>query len=209
MSLPPQLPPPLPPVSPGAGASDAGAPEHGPYSFFDAIKVGFSKYTTFRGRARGTEFWYWALFGQLLSIVLGSWTVIPTTAASVANGQVAGGSQILGSLASLVLFLPTLAVTVRRLHDVNRSGVWLVLPYVLFAGAASLFIVGVASGLTKAKGSSTDDIAALTAIFQANGGWFIGTLILGLLGLLSYIPIIVWLCSDGGPNVPNKFGVRD
>lgn len=73
--------------------------------FVTAIKTCFAKYATFEGRARRSEFWFWYLFNFIVGLVLG-W--IP----------------ILGWIISLALFIPGIAVAVRRLHDAGRSGWW-------------------------------------------------------------------------------------
>ena len=69
--------------------------------FGEAIKICFSKYVDFKGRASRSEYWYWTLF----CLIVG-W--IP--------------------LAGLVVLLPTISVFVRRMHDTNHSGWWWWLP---------------------------------------------------------------------------------
>jgi uncharacterized membrane protein YhaH (DUF805 family) len=83
--------------------------------FQDAIRSGFRNYVTFSGRASRSEFWYWALFALLASIV-GS-IVDHTFFPFASTGPIEG-------LISLVLFLPGLAMGIRRLHDIDRSGWW-------------------------------------------------------------------------------------
>lgn len=87
-------------------------------SFPDAISTGFSKYVTFSGRATRSEFWYWQLFVILLGFVTGVFDAVlfPDTYFMPIN-----------TLASLGMILPGIAVSVRRLHDVNRSGWWYLL----------------------------------------------------------------------------------
>ncbi len=75
-------------------------------TFVESIKVCFSKYAEFKGRASRPEFWWWCLFVFL---------------AGIAAGVV---SQVLSALFSLATILPSLAVGARRLHDTNRSGWW-------------------------------------------------------------------------------------
>lgn len=89
--------------------------------FGGAIKSVFSKYATFTGRARRSEFWYWYLFTFIVGCVLG-W--IP----------------VLGWLVSIALIIPNLAVGARRLHDTNRSGWWLLLNLIPLVGAIILII---------------------------------------------------------------------
>jgi uncharacterized membrane protein YhaH (DUF805 family) len=72
-------------------------------NFPNAVKSGFRNYANFKGRATRSEFWWFALFSQLLQ------TLIQGVSASIA------------SIASLVLFLPNLSLHVRRLHDIGRS----------------------------------------------------------------------------------------
>lgn len=89
-------------------------------NFFSAIKTCFSKYATFEGRARRSEFWRWVLF----AIIMGVLGFIP----------------ILGWIISLIMLLPNLAVAVRRLHDTGRSGWWWFLCLIPLIGAIVLII---------------------------------------------------------------------
>ena len=85
--------------------------------FMTAIKTCFSKYVDYNGRALRSEFWWWALFTFIASIVLG---VID----SVIFGTGWEGTGVLEAIFSLGTFLPSLFVGARRLHDVGRSGWW-------------------------------------------------------------------------------------
>lgn len=75
-------------------------------TFVDAIKSGFTNYLNFEGRASRSEFWWWVLFVFLATLVT---TLV---------------HHLLGNLFSLAVLLPGLAVTARRLHDIDRSGWW-------------------------------------------------------------------------------------
>src|SRR5436189_326586 len=91
--------------------------------FGAAIQSCFSKYATFRGRAPRSEYWYFVLFSILIQIpasILDS--ALSPERTSSRNGPVS-------ALLSLALLLPSLAVTVRRLHDTNRSGFWVLAFY--------------------------------------------------------------------------------
>ena len=90
-------------------------------SFGEAIKTCFSKYADFSGRARRSEFWYWTLFSFLVGIIL-AW--IP----------------VLGQIICLAFFVPGLAVSVRRLHDIGRSGWWYLLCFVPIVGPIILIV---------------------------------------------------------------------
>jgi uncharacterized membrane protein YhaH (DUF805 family) len=81
--------------------------------FQAAIAACLSKYVTFQGRAMRSEYWYFALFMFIVDIV------------AYALDMGLFGRPILNSLASLAFILPSLAVSVRRLHDTDRSGWWI------------------------------------------------------------------------------------
>lgn len=86
-------------------------------NFVDAVKQCFTKYVAFEGRASRSEYWWWALFIFVVSIVLG-----------MAN------AGMLANLFSLGTLLPSLAVGVRRLHDIGKSGWWLLLCFIPLIG---------------------------------------------------------------------------
>lgn len=76
------------------------------------------KYAVFTGRARRKEYWMFTLFNILIAFLLG---IVET---------VIGAGDILSNLYSLAVLIPGIAVGVRRLHDTDRSGWWLLLPIV-------------------------------------------------------------------------------
>jgi len=92
------------------------------------------KYADFSGRARRAEYWYYTLFFLLIFFVLS----VVDGAADTFNDEV--GLGLLGGLFLLATFLPTLAVTVRRLHDTTRSGWWILLNLVPLVGAIVVLI---------------------------------------------------------------------
>lgn len=82
-------------------------------------------------RAGRPEFWYWVLFTVIVGIILGiveslfGWQITTATNTETGNSiSYAYNAGWLSSIWSLVILLPTLAVSVRRLHDVNKSGWW-------------------------------------------------------------------------------------
>ena len=99
--------------------------------FTDAIKSGFQKYIGFSGRAARSEYWYWVLFIVLLQIV--AWLIDMTL-----FGFNTTGVNPIGSLLSLATLLPGLAVSVRRLHDIDRVGWWIFLALIPIIGAIVL-----------------------------------------------------------------------
>ena len=92
------------------------------------------KYVVFRGRARRREYWMFTLFSVIITVVL---AVLERIAGPFHE------SRVLATLYSLAVFLPTLAVAVRRLHDTGRSGWWLLIGFVPFIGwiILSVFLV--------------------------------------------------------------------
>lgn len=76
------------------------------------------KYAVFQGRARRKEFWMFVLFNILFSFILG----VVDALIGTYNWQ--SDTGLLSSIYSLFVILPNLAVTTRRLHDINRSGWW-------------------------------------------------------------------------------------
>lgn len=117
-------------------------------SFLDAIKSVFRQYATFSGRARRSEFWYWMLFNLLLGIVLG---ILSSATGGMqidpATGMPDyGPTGILSNIISLALLIPTIAVTVRRLHDTDRSGFWWFIGLIPIVGAIVLIVFAAQAG---------------------------------------------------------------
>lgn len=113
-----------------------------------AIKSGFHHYADFGGRARQSEYWWWVLFAVLGSFVL-------TMADSMLWGTVEtfeGGfsastnTPLLSGLFFLATIVPGLAVSVRRLHDTDRSGLWLLIVLIPLIGAIMLIVWFTTSG---------------------------------------------------------------
>ena len=89
-------------------------------SFGESVKTCFQKYVTFKGRARRSEYWWFCLLNFIVSIV----TLVLDYQMDTINIEVGLGA--LSGLYTLIVFLPGLAVSVRRLHDTGHSG-WLYL----------------------------------------------------------------------------------
>ena len=99
-------------------------------NFTQAIASGFLNYVNFSGRAARSEFWFWTLFSFLATAAAGIVDMVAFANAAVSP---------LNSLVSLALLLPGLAVSVRRLHDLDRTGWWLLLIFTII-GAILLLI---------------------------------------------------------------------
>ncbi|MCY4109587.1 MAG: DUF805 domain-containing protein [Chloroflexi bacterium] len=149
----------------------------------EAISSVFRNYVNFSGRAPRSEYWWFTLFSVVSQIVL---NFVP----------------FFGWIYSLVLFLPTLAVTARRLHDTNRTG-WWVLAYVVPA----LTFLALAIALAALFG-----FGAVDPSFIDEGDWeaiaiFLGMLfvIVAIVSLVLAIVLIIFLILPGTQG-PNRFG---
>ena len=106
------------------------------------------KYAVFSGRARRAEFWYFVLFSTIISIVL-----------AILDGFMSGSigatpedvpwdpmGDILTNIYNLAILIPSIAVSTRRLHDVDKSGWWQLLHFVVLIGSIVLLVWMVKSG---------------------------------------------------------------
>lgn len=145
-----------------------------PMSMLDAIRAVYSKPFTFSGRARRAEYWWYMLFYILISFVLGFVEI----AAGISPDADTPGP--ISGVFALANFLPGLAVNVRRLHDVGRSGWWLLAPAV--PGLLAVSMTTVTAGLMAPIGM---------------------ILLIGTLAL--YVLIFVWTVTRSHPGT-NRFG---
>lgn len=100
--------------------------------FREAIASALNGYVRFSGRSSRSEYWWFALAVALGHMAIGL--------VEGAVGLLTGEVGILGLLFSLVILLPSLAVSVRRLHDVDRSGWWLLLWFIPLIGLIVLLV---------------------------------------------------------------------
>ena len=92
-------------------------------SFPDAIRLGFQHYFDFRSRSTRAEYWWWVLFVILTQQVL-----------NVVNIRI-------GILFGLAVLIPGLALGTRRLHDINKSGWWLLMWFGIFLIRFGIFLI--------------------------------------------------------------------
>ncbi len=92
------------------------------------------KYAVFSGRARRKEYWYFFLFNLLITIAFLAIDMV----AGLYNSEI--GLGILSGIYTLAVLIPSLAVTVRRLHDTNRSGWWILIGLIPLVGAIVLLV---------------------------------------------------------------------
>ncbi len=86
------------------------------------------KYAVFSGRARRKEYWYFALFSFIITLVL------------VLIDNLVGTYSVLSGLYSLAVLLPEIGVSIRRLHDTGHSGWWLLIGLIPLIGRIILLI---------------------------------------------------------------------
>jgi uncharacterized membrane protein YhaH (DUF805 family) len=157
------------------------------------------RYAQFGGRARRKEFWMWVLFYLLVTAVLttlDSWLGLGGGGSSYGPGAQSGpgmmsygaGASVHGGLLTglfaLAVLIPNLAVAVRRLHDTDRSGWWLLLMVVPYGLGFVLMLSALAGGMLS--------LIALGSISF-------------LVGAIGAIVLIVFYCLPGTSG-PNRFG---
>jgi uncharacterized membrane protein YhaH (DUF805 family) len=159
------------------------------------------RYADFSGRSRRMEFWMWQVAKFLFSIVI--WIVffalVGGAMMSAGNGpegvMAAGGAALifllLVMLLGLAIFIPDIAVTVRRLHDTNRSGWWILAPLVPY------LVFWVTFGTAASSGASPEDL--MTGPLA-----MVGLLCL-LVAMVLALVLLVFYFLDGTPG-PNRFG---
>jgi uncharacterized membrane protein YhaH (DUF805 family) len=153
------------------------------------------RYAEFSGRSRRMEYWMWFVFLFLLGIAFGVLMGVVGGVAMMSGGGVgalmaAGGGMmivvLLYLLVCLALIIPNLAVTVRRLHDTNRSGKWLL-------GLIAAYVVMFIGSAMSASSPGTPGVGSILALV---GG--LATLGLGL-------TLLVFMFLEGTKG-PNKYG---
>jgi len=148
-------------------------------SFGEAIKTCFEKYAVFSGRARRSEFWYFYLFYILVAFGLSFLSIrIPV-------------AKYLYILFGLGVFLPYTAVTVRRLHDIGKSG-WILLIFMVVIFLISMLMFLIIDIIAPTIEGSSMTVFIVYSIFV-------------LIVLALAIWLIVWLCRDSQPG-ENKWG---
>jgi uncharacterized membrane protein YhaH (DUF805 family) len=98
------------------------------------------KYAVFSGRARRAEYWYFVLFNLIIVIVL---SLIDTL---LGTFNVMRGVGLLSGIYGLAVLIPSLAVTVRRLHDIDRTGWWILINLVPLIGTIVLLVFALTPG---------------------------------------------------------------
>jgi len=129
------------PWAPGPWAPEPRGPVPLDQPLYDAtlpqavVRV-WQKRLDFSGRASRSEFWWWALVSTVVSLVLQGAVAAVTGGFATEPQDLFGARMVVPLVWSVVALVPTLAVAVRRLHDVNRSGWWYLLAVPAYVGSA-------------------------------------------------------------------------
>jgi uncharacterized membrane protein YhaH (DUF805 family) len=160
------------------------------------------RFAEFSGRSRRMEFWMWVLFQFLIGCVFlilmmalgGAALMSGDPGQLLAMGGVVLILYLLYALLALVFLIPSLAVTIRRLHDTDRSGWWVMLywgPYLLIF--LSTFVIGASAasgGDPTGGGAMAGGAIGLVALLA----WIVGCLVL-----------LVFMFLEGTKG-PNRYG---
>lgn len=95
-------------------------------NMIEAIKSGYSNYANFSGRSVRSAYWWWALFQIVVSVAISLVEGGGTAAVGDGMASMAYNPGIVGLIWSLANLIPGVAVSVRRMHDLDKSG-WLLL----------------------------------------------------------------------------------
>jgi uncharacterized membrane protein YhaH (DUF805 family) len=99
-------------------------------TFVESIKAVLTNYAGFTGRASRSEFWWFFLFTVIVSAIF----------STLSGGNSSNFFGILGAVANIALLVPSLAVGVRRLQDIGRSGWYLLFAFIPLVGIIILIV---------------------------------------------------------------------
>ena len=161
-------------------------------SVAEAVKLALGRLTDFSGRSRRSEFWWWMVIVMLVNYT---------------SGFLTGGNLQVSAVVSAIIMLFGLAVTVRRLHDIGQSGVWVYISYALGLAFQAYVAFGpfrevmaeVAALGRKIQPQDLEDLMAeySTIIYTYMGltfAWAVSSIVVVVMGFI-----------DSKPE-PNKYG---
>lgn len=145
----------------------------------DWAKRPIEKYADFSGRASRPEYWWYTL------ALIVAFLVIGVVESIVGLNYMVGPYGILSLLLGLATFVPSLAVSVRRLHDTNRSGWWLLIAAVPYG---LMFIAGIMA-------ATGGGLLALVAMLS----------VIGIVAMIGAVVLLVFMVLPGTPG-DNRYG---
>ena len=169
-----------------------------------AVTSVLRNYVNFSGRAQRSEFWWFFLFSlvSLFALFFLVWIRTPL-----------GMFEWSWFIYPLFLTLPTLAVSVRRLHDINRSGVWVILPFISGIGAIIwppvLFLLMLWSS-PWTWGNGAADMVEMEKQAQISMTVFNSLLVIGIVWIVA--ALVIWavfmvIMAWPGTHGPNRYGL--
>jgi uncharacterized membrane protein YhaH (DUF805 family) len=145
--------------------------------FADSIKTCFQKYSDFKGRASRSEYWWFVLFSLLVKMPIMVWVIADYL---LSFGNKMSVADVISWIVWIIFLLPMVTVTVRRMHDLGRSGWW-----------AGLGFLSQVHGLF-----GPEPFDRRMPEWEI---WF------SLLTAVASIVLLVWCCTRGAAG-PNRFG---
>jgi len=124
--------------------------------FADAVKAFFTNYTNFSGRSSRSEYWWPQLFIFVVGFLIGF--VVGLVSESLAG--------IVALVFQLAILIPAIALSVRRLHDHDKSGWWLLIALIPILGGLYLLFLFVQRGTAGANQFGPDPLGEDTAVFN-------------------------------------------
>jgi len=107
--------------------------------FIDTLK---NRYAAFKGRATRSEYWYFVLYSIIIAIILAFVdAMVVNPLLGIQPGPEGSDTSVISTIFSLAILIPSVALGIRRLHDIGKSGWWILLgiiPIVNFIGALVL-----------------------------------------------------------------------
>ena len=155
-------------------------------NMLDAVKSVLTQYFGFSGRARRSEFWFWVLATILVAIVI----------ALIESLMMGIPSNVTGPISTiyiLLIFIPGLAVSFRRLHDIGRTGWWIggfFLAVIVFLIIMASISFGMVTGSASINNLTAFGFILIAALFGA---------------FIYWIVLLVFFCQDSVAG-PNKYG---
>ena len=125
--------------------------------FGKAVTTGFIKYFNFSDRACRSEFWYWTLFVAILGI-------------GAALIDLKLDTQFISAAFDVATFIPSLAISVRRLHDLDEPGWWVLISFIPILGGIALLIWFVIKGTDGPNQYGPDPLAANSRLPDQQSG---------------------------------------
>jgi uncharacterized membrane protein YhaH (DUF805 family) len=153
----------------------------------DAVKRAFLHYFTFSGRARRSEYWWFQVFAAVISAI----NALPT-----GNNAAIDMVQVFGILAGLVIIIPLLSLTSRRLHDIGKSGWWQLLFFGIWLPTLMGTWIFPAWAIFSPRAAESDVI----------GFSFLAAAVLcGIIAIATIVYWVIWMGRKGEPGL-NQYG---